>query len=95
MESPYHDFWGHVLTVKKHAHDEWARGLTDGKLTEFECSWLDREGGKITKLSEQAWFADAEPIPRKIAADNIRREVIDLVKYGRWIMKAFAFAERP
>jgi hypothetical protein len=90
MESKHGDFWGHVMAVINDAHDECAKMFMDGKLDEFEKTWLDRKGGKVTKLTEHAWFADAKPIPRKIASESIRREVKDMVEYYRWAKKALS-----
>ena len=84
MQSKHGDFWGHVLAVLSDAHDECARMFMAGKPDEFEKMWLDSESGRVAKLSEHSWFADAKPIPRRIASESIRHVVQGMVEYTHW-----------
>ena len=65
-------------------HDECARMFMAGKPDEFEKMWLDSESGRVAKLSEHSWFADAKPIPRRIASESIRHVVQGMVEYTHW-----------
>jgi hypothetical protein len=84
MQSKHGDFWGHVIAVLRDAHDECARMFMAGKPDEFEKMWLDPEGGRVARLSEYSWFADAQPIPRRIASESIRQVVQGMVEYTHW-----------
>ena len=88
MQSDHGDFWSHVLAVMKNAHDECARMFMAGNPDEFEKTWLDPEGGRVARLSEHSWFADAKPISRRIASKSIRHVVQGMVEYDHWAKQA-------
>jgi hypothetical protein len=88
MQTKHGDFWVHILTVINDAHDECVLMFMSGKPDEFEKMWLEPEGGRIARLSEHGWFADADPVPRRIASDGIRHVVQGLVEYSNWAKQA-------
>ena len=71
------DFWDNVSAFMTNADDECSKKVMAGNLGAFETAWAD----PIAKLKNSSWFVDAKPIPRKIAARDIRVHIRSLAEY--------------
>jgi hypothetical protein len=84
------DFWGHVHAFINEGEEECSKMFREGKLEDFERTWLEKDDGRVARLASEPWFADATPRAQRIGSGTIRRYLQSQVDYYKDVERIFA-----